>query len=447
MLNLGSKFRLTAMALSTIGLCCPAVSSADSGTLQFSQATFDVYEGDGTVTIEVTRTGGSEGNVSVDYATSDGTATAGADYRAKSRVLKWVDGDMEPKTFEVRIINDRESNERYETFNIELTEPTGGASLGDPNEATVEITDNTECGPGVGWVNGCPSGFDTANSSGTFEVRGPDCRGNGLKMKLRGPTTIFRGPEKDDTIQTEMVSLELISGDGFTVRAGDGMGNLENDGPLYSPGAIIEQDSDPALADSFFDVYFEIETPDGFGIETPDGKMLFPMLYNQEPCHMESVIDRVPPLKVFEQNVNAYTCDNLLLYLSPDPSDSSDPVACLIHPKHRLSVTLDYFTATASNGAVALEWATGTEKDNAGFKVWRAKPLDGKCSNDQNNYTDVQAITPLVYSLGTEVSGATYQITDNNVVSGNSYCYALQDIEYDGGDSTFHMDDIVSATP
>jgi hypothetical protein len=336
----------------------------------------------------------------------------------------------------VRIINDRESNEAYETFNIELTDPTGEASLGNPNETTVTITDNTECGPGAGWVIGCPSGFDTAMSSGSFEVRGPDCVGNGQEMTLRGPTTIFRGEESNGTIPTEMVSLEL-SGNGFTVRAGDGEGNLEDDGPLYSPGEITEQASNPILADSFFDVYFEIETPDGS------------KLYNQEPCHMESVIDRVPPLKnAIDKNESAenmYACDELLLY--PHPNAIIDPVACLIHPKHFLSVTLDSFTAKPKNGSVKLKWKTGTEKDNAGFKVWRGEPVNGQCSNDPNNYTNVQAISPLVASQGTEVSGATYNnVTDSNVVSGNTYCYALEDIDYNGK-STFHMNDIVSATP
>ena len=111
-----------------------------------------------------------------------------------------------------------------------------------------------------------------------------------------------------------------------------------------------------------------------------------------------------------------------------------------------LSVTLDYFTATAGNSEVALKWATGTEKDNAGFKVWRGQPLGGQCSNDPNNYTNVQAISPLVASQGTEVSGATYTMTDSNVVSGNTYCYALEDHDF-GGKSTFHLDDIVSAMP
>src|SRR5262249_42301788 len=45
------------------------------GTLQFSNAAYSVNENAGTATITVTRTGGSDGAVSVNYATSDGTAT------------------------------------------------------------------------------------------------------------------------------------------------------------------------------------------------------------------------------------------------------------------------------------------------------------------------------------------------------------------------------------
>jgi hypothetical protein len=115
-------------------------------------------------------------------------------------------------------------------------------------------------------------------------------------------------------------------------------------------------------------------------------------------------------------------------------------------PEPALLVTLDYFTAKPKNGSVKLKWKTGTEKDNAGFVVWRGEPVNGQCSTDPNNYTNVQAITPLVNSQGTEVSGATYNVTDSNVVSGNTYCYVLEDVEYDG-DKTFHLNDIVSATP
>ncbi len=98
------------------------------------------------------------------------------------------------------------------------------------------------------------------------------------------------------------------------------------------------------------------------------------------------------------------------------------------------------------DGSVKLKWKTDTEKDNAGFKVWRGQSLDGKCADNPDNYTTVRTITPLMASQGTEVSGATYKMTDSNVVSGNTYCYALEDIDYNGK-STFHMNDIVSATP
>src|SRR5262249_8182684 len=49
------------------------------GALQFSSATYAVNENGGAATVTVTRTGGSSGAVSVSYATSNGTATAGSD--------------------------------------------------------------------------------------------------------------------------------------------------------------------------------------------------------------------------------------------------------------------------------------------------------------------------------------------------------------------------------
>ncbi len=110
-----------------------------------------------------------------------------------------------------------------------------------------------------------------------------------------------------------------------------------------------------------------------------------------------------------------------------------------------LSVTLYSFNAVAAEGKVTLNWETGTEKSNAGFVILRNQPLeDGKCSDKQAHYTD-KAITSLVYSKGDEVSGATYTETDSNVVSGNTYCYALEDVDYNGN-KTIHEQNIVSVT-
>ena len=103
--------------------------TAPAGTLQFSAATYSVNENGGSVTITVTRTGGSNGAVGVSYATSNGTATAGSDYTATSGTLSWANGDTANKTFSVPIIDDS-VYEGNETVNLTLSSPTGGATLG-----------------------------------------------------------------------------------------------------------------------------------------------------------------------------------------------------------------------------------------------------------------------------------------------------------------------------
>src|SRR5262249_43283100 len=75
------------------------------GALQFSSRMYAVNENGGTATITVTRTGGSDGSVTVNYATSNGTATAGSDYTATSGTLTFAAGETS-KTFTIPILDD-----------------------------------------------------------------------------------------------------------------------------------------------------------------------------------------------------------------------------------------------------------------------------------------------------------------------------------------------------
>jgi hypothetical protein len=112
------------------------------GTLQFSAPTYSVHENGVNATITVTRSGGSAGTVSVDYATtSGGTATAGVDYSTNSGTRTFTNGDTTPKTFDVSISEDS-LIEGNETVNLALSNPTGGATLGTPNTAVLTIVDN-----------------------------------------------------------------------------------------------------------------------------------------------------------------------------------------------------------------------------------------------------------------------------------------------------------------
>jgi hypothetical protein len=121
-------------------------AAGQAGLLRFSAPTFGVVENQPVATITVTRTHGSTGSVSVDYATSDGTATAGSDYTATRGTLTFADGETS-KTFTVPIINDT-LVENMESVLLTLSNPTGGAALDSPATATLLIdSDDTTTQP------------------------------------------------------------------------------------------------------------------------------------------------------------------------------------------------------------------------------------------------------------------------------------------------------------
>jgi len=117
------------------------------GSLAFSSGNYSAAETAGSISITVTRTGGSAGDVSVGHATSDGTAAAGADYGSASGTLTFLEGETS-RSFAVTIHND-EDYEGDEDFNVVLSNPSGGASLGGQDTAAVSITDD-ETPPGSG---------------------------------------------------------------------------------------------------------------------------------------------------------------------------------------------------------------------------------------------------------------------------------------------------------
>jgi hypothetical protein len=108
--------------------------------LQFSKSTYSVNENKGSVFITVTRTGSSEGEVSVVCATSSDSATAGDDYNESFEVLNWADGDSEDKVCQIDILDDSDSKANG-SFIVSLGYPYG-AELGALNTVVVIFIDN-----------------------------------------------------------------------------------------------------------------------------------------------------------------------------------------------------------------------------------------------------------------------------------------------------------------
>jgi hypothetical protein len=112
------------------------------GTIQLTFSTANVAENAGTVTVTATRTGGSNGAVSVTLDTANGTALAPGDYTAVAgAILSWADGDTAPKSINITIVNDS-LDEPDETFTATISNATGGATLGGTVTATITIQDD-----------------------------------------------------------------------------------------------------------------------------------------------------------------------------------------------------------------------------------------------------------------------------------------------------------------
>lgn len=110
------------------------------------QAEVTVSEGEGAAIVAVRRAKGSTGAISVGYSanvfsTNPGNATAGVDFIVVSGTLTWPDGDGADRTFTVPILDDA-AVEGEETLSLELSSPTGGATL-DPlsRRAVLRIVD------------------------------------------------------------------------------------------------------------------------------------------------------------------------------------------------------------------------------------------------------------------------------------------------------------------
>jgi Tol biopolymer transport system component len=100
-----------------------------------------VGEGQCSLVFTVVRGGnsGGVGPITVQYATSDVTATAGSDYTAVSGTLNFPEGTFS-QTITVPLLADQ-ITEGPETFLLTLSNPTGQVDLADPSSITIVLTD------------------------------------------------------------------------------------------------------------------------------------------------------------------------------------------------------------------------------------------------------------------------------------------------------------------
>lgn len=109
------------------------------GTIRFSQSTYQVAQVSRNAVLTVQRVDGSQGVVTVQYATEDGSAQAGEDYATQMGSLTWFDDDITQRDIIIPIL-DSAVTERQ--LRVNLSQPTGEAQLGIPDSAVLEIVDS-----------------------------------------------------------------------------------------------------------------------------------------------------------------------------------------------------------------------------------------------------------------------------------------------------------------
>jgi len=116
-------------------------STPQPGRFEFGAASYSVNENGGSVEITINRLNGSDGAVTIDWQTQDATATSSQDFGGIAQTpLTFADGETS-RTETITIIND-DVVESNETFNVRLSNPTGGASIGALTTTAVTITND-----------------------------------------------------------------------------------------------------------------------------------------------------------------------------------------------------------------------------------------------------------------------------------------------------------------
>ena len=207
-------------------------STADPtpGTLQLDATTYSVAEGVTMASASVTRTGGSDGAVSVDVVTTDGTATSG-DYTGGSTTLNWADGDSTAKMITAAITDDAVV-ELSETFTISLSNASV-ASLGTNTSASVTITDDDSV-----TITGTVSA-----PNGTVAFNGPSITDRMLAFVFgeaaNAVISDLVSPVPSVTVNVYEVDADgnLVSGTPVTTATTDGNGAYTLAAPLDAPAS------------------------------------------------------------------------------------------------------------------------------------------------------------------------------------------------------------------
>jgi uncharacterized delta-60 repeat protein len=195
-------------------------TTTSPGRLSFSATNYVVNSTDANASVTVVRTNGSVGSVSVSYATVPGTALPSVNYNSVSGSLTFGDGET-VKTILVPLVTNNLVQPPV-NFSVVLSNPTGGATLIAPTNATVTIINNNF---GVAFLNGTNYVSETSspaiifvqrigNPAIAFQVNYATTNGTalaGINYTATTGTLSFVGGEILKTISVSLINNQLMT--------------------------------------------------------------------------------------------------------------------------------------------------------------------------------------------------------------------------------------------
>ena len=243
-----------------------SISATVRGPVAVSVADARAEEGtDESIDFAVSLSRAASGTVTVDYATADGTATAGADYTRTGGELRFAPGET-AKTVSVPVLDDV-VDEGEETFTLRLTNASGARIADGTATGTIENSDplqkmwlsrfgRTVAGQVVeavtGRLWGPPGGSQVTLGGQSIDLSAPSADTVDARRTLAGALGAERGAEDDDPLAgpgaweaaragswgdpetggtvRSLTGRELLLGSSFHLAAGGG----EAGGPGYA---------------------------------------------------------------------------------------------------------------------------------------------------------------------------------------------------------------------
>lgn len=213
------------------------VPPTPAGTILLDRESYRVSEQDDSVTVSLSRVGGSRGELSVDFFTVDGSAIAGSDYTGQSGSLDWSDGDTETQSISIPILSDNNDEEGDEDFFIELD---------DGSRAQVVITDFQPVRRGI--VQFSPVSYNVSESTGSVRVTATRTGGADGMVTVRAITSDATATAGEDytALSTDIVWTDNDSEDkSFSVSIlAD---NIEEEAESFSIALVAPNDDDQSL--------------------------------------------------------------------------------------------------------------------------------------------------------------------------------------------------------